>query len=134
MRAVACCAGEAAQLLAGLKSAKTDSADRYDLAEVIAAGHAYKIVTARGQAVACYVLARLGARLWIMAAAGRAAFDLTGAINALVAAQAAGCESIGFRTERPGLVRKAERLGYQVTRQEGSAYYLRKNIGNDFTS
>lgn len=128
MKAVMCAPGEAAVLLAGLKSAKTDSQNRYSLAEVIGAGQAYKIVTAAGETVAAYVLAQLGVNLWIMAAAGRAAFDLTGAISALVDAQAAGFQWIGFRTERRGLVRKAQRHGYQVTRQEGGAYFLRKNI------
>lgn len=128
MRAEKCGPAEAALLLAGLINPKSDREGRFSLGEIIAAGQPFKIVTAAGETVAAYVLAQLGVNLWIMAAAGRAAFDLTGAINALVDVQAAGFQWIGFRTERRGLVRKAQKHGYQVTRQEGGAYYLRKNI------
>ncbi|WP_373987008.1 hypothetical protein [Duganella sp. BuS-21] len=128
MRAEACGAEEAGALLARFKSWKTDRLNRISLAQVVGSGQAYKIVTDAGEVVAAYVLAQMGVHLWIMAACGKAAFDLTAALSALIDVQAAGFQWIGFRTERRGLVRKVARHGYEVTREEGGAYYLRKNI------
>lgn len=129
IRAVLCDAAEAEVILAPAKSHKTDSGDLFNLGELLDQGTAYKVIAPDGPTVAAYVLMPCGSTLWITAAAGRAAFDLVGVISALVINQAGEFDHVGFRTERAGLVRKALRLGYQVTRREGRAYFLRKNIG-----
>lgn len=128
IRAVLCNKAEAELILAPAKSHKTDSGNLFNLADVIDQGEAYKVMAPDGSTVAAYVLMPCGSTLWITAAAGRAAFDLVGAISALVINQAREFDQMGFRTERAGLVRKAQRLGYQVTRREGRAYFLRKKI------
>jgi hypothetical protein len=114
-------------LLAAIPSRKTDREGRYSLQECIASGDVFK-VTHNGVTVAAYVLNPIADVLWISAFGGRARFDLVAALAALVEQQAGQFDAIGFRTERPGLVRKAMRHGYRVARQEGAAYFLRKNL------
>jgi hypothetical protein len=128
IRAVLCDTDEARGLLASLKSRKTDQDNRFTVDEMLAHGPAFKIQGPDGEALGAYVTAPKWPLLWLSAFAGRADFDLTAALDALLAVQGRGFKQLGFRTERPGLMRKALRLGYQVTRREGRAYYLRKNI------
>jgi hypothetical protein len=128
IRAVQCGPDRARHLLGEIQSDKTDLNRTVDLAQVIAAGSAYAVMDDAGNAVAAYVLVPIGPLLWISAAAGRASFDLSGVIDALVTAQGREFDQVGFRTERRGLVRKAERLGYTVRFRDGPAYFLRKNI------
>jgi hypothetical protein len=128
IRAVLCDTAEALQLLAPSKSSKTDPDNLFDLADMIAQGTPYKVVDQDGKAVAAYVLQPRGPVLWMLAVAGRAPFDLVRVIGALVQGQGREFDSIGFRTERPGLARKAQRIGYKVTRREGRAYYLSRTI------
>jgi hypothetical protein len=126
IRAVRCDLAEAVRLLAAAKSGKTDGAGLFDLGDLVEEGEAFKVI-ADGATVAAYVLAGVGSSLWITAAAGRAGFDLTAVLDGLVMNQAGAFDQVAFRTERPGLVRKARRLGYQVARREGRAYFLRKS-------
>lgn len=128
IRAVMCDPADVMGYLLAIKSPKTDHADVIDLADIIARGRTFRIVAPSGETVGAYVLAAFGPLLWVMAAGGQAAFDVTRAILALVEVQAAGFEEIGFRTERRGLVKKAQRHGYRVTANEGRAYFLRKSI------
>lgn len=120
---------EALQMLAPAKSPKTDSGDRFDLGAVVRAGSPFK-VTANGVPVGAYVVQGFGDVLWATAAAGSAAFDLIAVMNQFVhvQAKAAGFTELAIRTERRGLVRKAKRLGWKVTRQDGAQYFLRKSI------
>jgi hypothetical protein len=127
VRAERCSADEAHRLLVAAKSDKTDSAGLFDLGELVGQGEAFKVIAPDGSTVAAYLLDPVGTTLWITAAAGRAGFDLTSAVDALVMGQGQAFEQIAFRTERPGLVRKARRIGYRVARREGAAFYLRKN-------
>lgn len=128
MRAVVCPPGEALGLLAPIRGRRTDAQGRFDLADLIARGAAYKIVDGAGVVLGAYVLDANWPLLWITAGAGRADVDMTAVIDALVTAQGGGFAEVGFRTERPGLVRKARRLGYQVTSRDGPAYFLRKSL------
>ena len=67
------------------------------------------------QMVKDYLQLHLGGRLlWITAACGQAAEDLTRVGLQFVEqiAYLCGCDQVGFDTRRPGLVRKARRLGY----------------------
>jgi hypothetical protein len=85
-------------------------------------------IIADGQTVGAYVLEAHGAELWVSAAAGRAGFDLTQALAALLDEQAAGWyDSIGFQTRRRGLMMKAARLGYQPERP-GMPMTMRKKL------
>lgn len=57
-----------------------------------------------------------GAELWIQAAGGADRENLTrlGLEAVERIAQQAGMDSVGFQTRRPGLVRKARALGYEI--------------------
>ena len=79
-----------------------------------AAGQAFELSAAGGSAV--FVVTKKGAQLWIEAAAGHAADDLTAVGLELIEemARQAGCTEVGFQTARPGLVKKANQRGYQV--------------------
>lgn len=78
------------------------------------AGQAFELKAAGGSAV--FVVRKDGPLLWIQAAAGAAADDLTQVGLELIEemARQAQCTHVGFQTARPGLVRKASRRGYQV--------------------
>jgi len=120
----------ACRLLAGVKSAKTDAADKIDLAALVARGAAYQVRGDHGKTIAAYLLEASNGALWITAATGRASVCLVRVIDAAASSQARACglSSLAFRTERRGLVRKAERIGYRVTRQDGKEYFMRKTI------
>ncbi len=66
-----------------------------------------------------------GRQLWIEAAVGQGSADLTAAGLRFVeeTGRHAGCQEVAFQTSRRGLVRRAERLGYQV-----HGFILRKAI------
>lgn len=65
-----------------------------------------------GQIVGAYLLEVTGTEVFILAAAGRAEFDMTAVFAVLIEQQAAQFSSVAFKTKRPGLVRKAQALGY----------------------
>ncbi|MBT2180493.1 hypothetical protein KKP06_22005 [Ralstonia pickettii] len=67
-----------------------------------------------------------GDELYILAAAGRAGFDLTAAGLAIIEQQAQGFASVAFQTRRRGLVRKAGALGYQPAGRAGNGIIMRK--------
>lgn len=120
----------ACRLLAGVKSAKTDAANRVDLPALVARGATYQIRGDDGKPLAVYLLEAHNGALWITAAVGRASDCLVTLIDAAAASQARACglSCLAFRTERRGLVRKAQRIGYRVTRQNGNEYFMRKTI------
>lgn len=93
---------------------------------VAAAGLAMRLSVEGGQLV--LVLDRrgdCGRQLWIEGAVGEGSADLTAAGLRFVeeTGRHAGCAEVAFQTSRRGLVRKAERLGYQV-----HGFILRKAI------
>jgi hypothetical protein len=120
----------AVRLLGPAKSAKTDHADQFDLADVVRAGVAYRVVDPAGAHMAAFVLQPFGQALWITAAAGRAGMPLCTSIDdhATNMARQAGYRRLMFRTERAGLVARARRLGWHLVRQSGRSYYMNKDI------
>lgn len=120
----------ACRLLAAAQSSRTDAAGQYHLADMVRAGVPFRVYDDENRPVAAYLLQPQGDALWIMAAAGRAAVDLVAVLCDLTTRQAriAGYAAVGFRTERRGLVRKATRHGFTITRQEDGQYFLRKRI------
>ncbi|MDO9011331.1 MAG: hypothetical protein Q7U78_05925 [Gallionella sp.] len=72
-----------------------------------------------------YAVKAAGSELWVQAAGGSGAVDLSAFGLAVIEQQAAaaGLGSVGFQTRRRGLVRKAARAGYQV-----DGYIMRKII------
>lgn len=82
-----------------------------DIAAMCSNGQCVEIEHEGGKAV--MVLTSRNGVLWVNAAAGAGPVCLTSAMDQ--ALQASGARSIAFQTARPGLVRKAKRLGYRVT-------------------
>jgi hypothetical protein len=60
--------------------------------------------------------------IWVDAVRGAGRVDLTAAVDQALTALP-GARAVAFQTARPGLVRKAQRLGYQVT-----GYVMRKDL------
>lgn len=130
IRAVPCAPRLARRLLAGLESAKTNSDGDISLDELMArpGSQAYAVLDGAGRWVAAYTLLPAGAVLWSTAFAGRAGFDLTAVLDGLLMQQAAEFSAVMFRTERRGLVAKAQRLGWKIDRLEGRAHYMKKEV------
>lgn len=78
------------------------------------AGQSFALRTPRGTLT--FTTVQRGGELWIEAAAGQGADNMTAHGLALIEgmAQGAGLGSVGFQTARPGLARKAIKQGYTV--------------------
>ena len=79
--------------------------------ELLARGKCYSLGI-DGRQVGAYLLEVAGKEVFILAAAGHAEIDLCAALDQVVSFQAAGFDSVAFRTVRPGLMKKAAALGY----------------------
>lgn len=79
-----------------------------------AAGQAFELSADGGSGV--FVVRKDGHQLWIQAAAGAAADNLTDMGMELFdeMARQAECTEVAFQTARPGLVKKANQRGYVV--------------------
>lgn len=114
---------EVRDLLKAAQTDKTDPARRFCVDAMMAQGVCWKIVE-EGRIVAALLTTEEDGALWVSIAAGRSVSDLVAVMAAHLQQQAAGrYTAIGFRTARPGLVKKAQRHGYQV-----EAYIMRKNL------
>jgi hypothetical protein len=106
----------------------TDAA-RYDCkkqtgaAERVAQNGFGFILEQGGKPILGYTLEIDGGELFITSASGRAAVDLVDIGLEIVEAQAAGMDSVGFKTKRRGLVKKAQSKGYKVV-----GYIMRKSL------
>lgn len=101
-----------------------------DIDAIARNGKAFLIVS-DGRPVLGYTLEIEGRCVWITSAAGRSAVDLTRLMHEVIAAQADGFECIQFETRRRGLVRKTQKLGYQIVGEiakPGNGYIMRKNL------
>lgn len=85
-----------------------------DAEQLASAGPAFLLSAAGGELLLVLQLHLGGRLLWITAACGQAAEDLTriGLQFVEQIGYLCGCDQVGFDTRRPGLVRKARRLGY----------------------
>lgn len=79
-----------------------------------AAGQAFELSVSNGSAV--FVVNKNGGQLWIQAAAGAAADNLTEIGLDLIEemARQADCTQVAFQTMRRGLVKKANQRGYEI--------------------
>lgn len=63
-----------------------------------------------------YMLKIENGQAWVQAAQASGPFSFEHVLSEVIERQAAGvCNSVAFQTSRPGLKRKAERAGYEVT-------------------
>lgn len=102
---------------------KTDRQGKYEIGVLAARGQCVKVMDAGGAIVAAYIIQAQGPELWVLAAAGRAEFDLCPVLAGLLQQQGREFDAIVFGTERPGLVKKAKREGFEVAR-----YIMRKTL------
>ncbi|MEX3955890.1 hypothetical protein [Trinickia sp. EG282A] len=110
--------------------------DRYDTtggAESVASmttcpGARCFVISQDGRDAAAYVLQRQGDECYVLAAAGAVDFDLTAFGLALIEAHARGLRSVAFQTKRPGLIKKARRLGYAIAGRVADGVILRKEL------
>ncbi len=119
-------AGEAGPILAPVtRYATTDET----VEQVAALGRCY-VIEQDGRPVAGYVLQRQGDECFVLAAAGSVDFDLTDFGLRLIEAHAVGLASVAFQTRRPGLVKKAARLGYRIAGRvkNGHGVIMRKEL------
>lgn len=107
-------AGTAAKMLQGVERFDPrGTATAADVLAMASQGHCFAATVGDAQCV--YVLNVHNGQAWINAAKGQGAADLTGLVLPAVELQASQLKSVAFQTARPGLVRKAKRLGYRVT-------------------
>jgi hypothetical protein len=120
---------EVRAMLAAGWTVKTDtSGGAEDLDYLLSLGQCFKIFDESGMVLAAYILKINGVELWIALGAGRADIDLTAVGLALIEAQGREFDSIGFKTRRRGLVKKAAKHGYRVDACKDGIYTLRKRI------
>lgn len=113
---------QAVQALAGVE--RLDPSGRMtsdDLLPLASGGMCFEVVGGESRAV--YVLKIGGGVAWVNAAKGAGKLDLCDLLSLVVEAQAAELDAVAFQTSRPGLVRKAKKLGYEVT-----GWVLKKRI------
>ena len=78
-------------------------------------GHCFAVNHASG-AQAVYIIAVENGQAWVTACRGEGgAVDFTKTLLPVIEHQAHGLAAVAFQTARPGLVRKAKAMGYQVT-------------------
>lgn len=92
-----------------------------------ASGECFRLDTETGQLF--FALEFGGGVGWIHAAAGTGC-GMTAAGLAAIERKAAaeGCRVVGFQTVRRGLVRRAKKHGYRITRQVGAGFVLEKAL------
>lgn len=107
----------AAEILPFVRLAADRGIEPWECADAIAeriAGRSRAFIFHDGAGAMCgYTVQVQGRELMITSAAGSAHFDLVQAGLEIIELQAAGLDSVAFRTIRPGLIRKARRYGYE---------------------
>lgn len=91
-----------------------DPSGAASVASAVAGAQCYALRSAYGAAV--FALRINPARAWVSVAAGETTASITPALAQAIERQAkqGGAPVVRFQTARPGLVRRAERLGYRV--------------------
>lgn len=115
-------ASTAAAILAGchtLDPAGLTSAQ--DIAAMTERGHCFAATAPDSQAV--YVIKVLNGTAWVDACKGFGPLDWSQTLLPIIEAQAKGCAAVAFQTKRRGLVRQAQKQGYQV-----AGYIMKKAI------
>lgn len=106
--------GLAAALLVGCErldpSGLCSAADLLPMAQ---AGQCFAATAEKAQAV--YIVQVQNGVAWISATKGAGPVDWSALLLPVIEAQAAGAAAVGFQTARRGLVRKAQKQGYEVT-------------------
>ena len=129
IRCKACAPDAVRAMLAAGWTDKTDTAGgAQSIDYLLSLGQCFKLTDDGGEILGAYILKADGAELWIALGAGRADIDLTAAGLALIEAQGREFDSIGFKTKRRGLMRKAAKHGYRVAAENAGIYTMRKAL------
>lgn len=125
MRAEECSQEQAAQLLRPVLGSKPNPIGSLDMGALVD-GRCYWVKNDAGELIGAYVLRGHDREIWIQAAAGCAHVDLCDLFDELIPKHGPGFASIGFKTYRRGLVKKARQRGYVVEHEENGCYTMRK--------
>jgi hypothetical protein len=110
-------------ILRGAQTDKTDPQRLFSVDSMVGRGTCWKVLDG-GAIVGALLTSEDSGVLWVLIAAGRSEYDLVEVMASFLAEQAKGrYTEIRFRTARRGLVRKAERHGYEV-----DAYIVKKKL------
>lgn len=120
------CTQQLAESFLGVVLRKANPRGALDMGTLLR-GRCFVVLDNADNAIGAYVLRGEGAEVWVQAAAGRADIDLCDLFDELIAKHGAGFASIGFRTDRRGLARKAIKRGYELV-CETEGYILRKTL------
>lgn len=91
------------------------------------AGPSFGIETEEGRAT--FTLSEAAGKCWIHAAVGAGRGMTEAGLRVIESiAVRAGCVSVGFQTQRRGLVRKARELGYVIAGQIGTGHVMEKKL------
>lgn len=115
-------------LLSAVLTPKIDREGTIDMDAMLDGAVCIKLEDESGKIVGAYVLIARGPMLWVRLAAGRAQVDLSLVMAALVERQGREFDEIGFQTQRPGLIKKAQALGYRVTGENNGFTQMRKSL------
>lgn len=104
--------GRAAAVLEA--AAMSDPAKRSTPASIAESGECFQLTADGSEGV--FVLQRKGAGLWISGAGAVQSKGLTGTGLQVIEqiAKQSDCQTVGFQTARPGLVRLAKKQGFKV--------------------
>lgn len=104
----------AASLLAGCAHLDPSGlATEADTPAMTAAGQCFAATSDKGQAV--YVLKVKNGVAWVSACKGNGPVKWREVLLPVIELQAKGCAAVGFQTTRRGLVKSAQKQGYEVT-------------------
>lgn len=84
-----------------------------DLHHLTASGQCFAATADTGQAV--YVVKVSNGVAWISAAKGAGPVKWQDVLLPVIERQAKGCDAVAFQTKRRGLVKAAQRQGYEIT-------------------
>lgn len=127
MRALECSPDDVMGILGRVFRPKANPHGVTDLPGLLQGCRCYRVFDDDGSAIAAYALKGQGSEIWVQAAAGSAAIDLCDVFDDLIPRHGPGFQSIGFRTYRRGLCKKAGDRGYRVI-DETDGYTMRKTL------
>lgn len=109
-------ANTAAALMAGIESKDPRGiATPIDVLRICQGGQCFAATQPESHSQAVYVLVVKNGQAWIDACQGSGEIDFTATLLPAIELQASRLDSVAFQTARRGLVRKAQKNGYQVT-------------------
>lgn len=101
-----------AEILPYVESAGRYGCDAKEVERILSQDRHF-ILSQNGADLLGYSVQIVGDEFFVSSAAGKSRIDLCRLMHEIVQLQAVGFKTAAFKTIRPGLVRKAQKLGYQ---------------------